>query len=245
MDNNEEMQKQLEAAQKEAKRRADELSRVLNKNEELLSETKQAKAERNELKESVSTLQQQLEDMKNNSLLGEENMQKVNDLVAQKLELRQAEFETKLEEAQNRYVQTETQFNELRQKYDNERISGALRQAAEKAGVIPSAIDDVIHRANGVFRVSEEGTIEARDRDGNLVKEGKKVMSPDVFVDSLKESAGHLWPQSQGVGAQGSNGSGTTGPNPFAKDTINYTEQARLVKSDPQKAARLKAQAEG
>lgn len=238
------MQKQLEAANKNLLKKDSEINSILNKNTELLTETKQAKSERNDLKNSVSTLQQQLDDMKNKTALGDENMQKVNDLVAQKIEIKQAEFETALEELNGQLNESQQQYTGLQQKYNGERISSAVRSSAEKAGVIPSAIDDVIARANGVFSVSEEGNIESRDSDGNLMKAGKKVMSPDVFVETLKESAGHLWPSSTGTGAQGSSGDGSGGGvNPFAKETLNYTEQAKISRTNPEKAARLKAQA--
>lgn len=239
------MKTELAALKTKLANKDDEVTRVLSKNTELLAETKQAKSARTELKDSVSTLQQQLEDLKDKNALGEENIKKVNELVASKVEAAQTRFDTQVTELNEQLTTSQTGFKTLQQKYDGERISGAVRKAAEKAGVIPGAIDDVIARARGMFAISEEGLVEARDQDGNLIKIGKKIASPDVFVEALKESAEHLWPDSKGTGAKGSKGGGATGPNPFAKETFNLTEQALLVKSDPQKAERLRAQATG
>ncbi|MEE7442676.1 hypothetical protein MOR12E_28895 [Methylobacterium oryzae] len=44
-----------------------------------------------------------------------------------------------------------------------------------------------------------------------------------------------------GGGANGGKGTGnSSGFNPYAKDTWNFTEQSKLEKSDPNKAAQLK-----
>ena len=241
----EEAERELAALKTKLTARDDEITRVLSKNNELLAETKQAKGARTELKDSVSTLQQQLEDLKNENTLGEENIKKVNELVAGKVEAAQTKFDTQVNELSEQLTTSQTGFKALQQKYDGERISGAVRKAAEKAGVIPSAIDDVIARAHGMFTISEEGIVEARDQDGNLAKIGKKIASPDVFVEALKESAEHLWPGSKGTGAKGSKGGNVTGTNPFAKETLNYTEQAKLRKVDPEKAERMRTQAQG
>lgn len=241
----EEAEKELAALKTKLTSKDSEITRILSKNDELLAETKQAKRDRTELKDSVTTLKQELTDFKNQKDLGDENMQKVEELVAVKLDAKQTEFDTKTEELSEQLLTAQNGFSALQQKYNGERISGAIRKAAEKAGVIPGAIDDVIARAHGMFSVSEEGAIEARDNDGNLAKIGKKIASPDVFVESLKESAEHLWPGSKGTGAKGSKGGGAGGPNPYAKETFNLTQQAKLVKSDPQRAEQLKAQAAG
>lgn len=52
--------------------------------------------------------------------------------------------------------------------------------------------------------------------------------------------------KAKGQGGSGYQGSkGEHGPNPFAKETRNLTEQARIMKEDPQLAQRLKSQAGG
>jgi hypothetical protein len=68
----------------------------------------------------------------------------------------------------------------------------------------------------------------------------------DEWVEQQVADAPHLFESNAGGGAA-SNGSGGVGnksvKNPFRKETWNLTEQMRLMKSDPQLAARLKAAA--
>lgn len=214
-----------------------------SKMDQLLTETKTAKNDKRDFETKFATLTTEFEEFRTNSSLDEDTKKKLNELVSQKVEKQQTKFDEQVAEMQSSLSDAQGKYGDLKSRYDNERIGGALRKAAESAGVIPSAIDDVVSRAFGIFSISEEGTLESRDSDGNLKKIGKKIASPDVFVESLKDSASHLWPVSKGSGANGSSGGSNDGVNPFAKDTLNYTEQARLVRADPAKAERMRAAA--
>ena len=222
-----------------------EKDRMSVKMSDLLNETKEAKTARNGFKDQLAALTTEFGDFKNNASLGEENMQKVNDLVSSKMEAITAGFETTIDELTASLTEAQGSYGKLKGQYDGERISGAIRKSAEKAGVLPGAIDDVVLRSGGVFSVAENGSIEARDADGNLMKSGKKLMSPDVFVEGLKDTAAHFWPGSQASGANGAKGAAGSKVNPFSKDTLSYTEQAKMMRSDPDLANRMKAEAQG
>jgi hypothetical protein len=78
-------------------------------------------------------------------------------------------------------------------------------------------------------------------------KDGITPLTLDEWVDLQVADAPHLFESNAGGGAAG-NGSGGVGgnrsvKNPFRKDTWNLTEQMKLLKTDPQLAARLKAAA--
>ena len=213
------------------------------KMDQLLTETKTAKHDKRDFELKFSNLTSEFEEFKTSSSLDADTKQKVDELVSQRVEKLQTKFDAQTLEMQTSLTDAQSGYSKLKLQYDSERVNGALRQSAEKAGVLPTAIDDVISRATGVFSISEEGALESRDSDGNLRKIGKKIASPDVFVESLKDSAAHLWPQSKGSGANGSISGSNDGVNPFSKDTLNYTDQAKLMRSDPSKAERLKAAA--
>ena len=77
------------------------------------------------------------------------------------------------------------------------------------------------------------------------VIDGGKKMS-DLLNDFLNTEEGKhfLQENNNGGGAIGSGGSkGYSGKNPFAKDSINLTEQGRLLKENPSLAKELKARA--
>ena len=133
--------------------------------------------------------------------------------------------------------------NEIDHLYKTEKITNELRAEAEKLNVLPTAIDDVVYRGLSIFQVGENRDIEARDKDGNLVKVGNKALNPELFVKGLQESAPHFWPQSTGAGASGGSAH-NNGVNPFKKGkNYNLTEQAKISKSDPELAARLRKEA--
>ena len=81
---------------------------------------------------------------------------------------------------------------------------------------------------------------ELRTSDGNY-KTIQDVLFAYVGTDEGKR---FLLANSSGGGAPGGSSSkGYTGKNPWAKESINLTEQARMLKENPTLAATLKAQA--
>lgn len=85
---------------------------------------------------------------------------------------------------------------------------------------------------NGVARVNAKGEYLS-------IPEWVNEMKKDKDYQSAFEATGI-----SGAGAKGSFSSGVTYPqNPWGKETVNYTEQARLIRNDPQRAVALAAQA--
>lgn len=109
------------------------------------------------------------------------------------------------------------------------KIEAAIRQAAEKAKVLPSAIPDIVMRARPAFDVIEEnGKTNILTKDGGGYTPG---LVPEQFVEELAESAPHYWPPNVGAGANGSGVTiGISEPNPFTKKNWNMTEQGALLK---------------
>jgi hypothetical protein len=128
-------------------------------------------------------------------------------------------------------------------------IDQGVITVATKKGLRPTAIPDITARARVVFKLVE-GAPRAYEADGQTVRVGKDGITPmtlDEWVDQQVADAPHLFESNAGGGAAGS-GSGGAGnnrsvKNPFRKETWNLTEQMKLLKSDPQLAARLKAAA--
>jgi hypothetical protein len=156
----------------------------------------------------------------------------------------------------NARVEWEKQFNAVASERDslNARLTSiqidqGVITVATKKGLRPTAIPDITARARTVFRLVD-GAPRAYEADGQTVRVGKDGITPmtlDEWVDLQVADAPHLFESNAGGGAAG-NGSGGVGgnrsvKNPFRKDTWNLTEQMKLLKSDPQLAARLKAAA--
>ena len=131
-------------------------------------------------------------------------------------------------------------------------IDQGVITVATKKGLRPTAIPDITARARNVFRLVQGGPV-AYEADGKTVRVGKDGITPmnlEEWVDLQVSDAPHLFESNAGGGAAGdaSGGGGSASAranrsvkNPFRKETWNITEQMKLMKSDPQLAARLKA----
>jgi hypothetical protein len=127
-------------------------------------------------------------------------------------------------------------------------IDQAVVGEATKRGLRPSALTDITARARSVFKLVN-GAPRAFESDGQTVRYGRDGVTPMTlaeWVDALVSDAPHLFEANAGGGAAGSGSGGAANrsvKNPFRKETRNLTEQMKLIKSDPQLAARLKAAA--
>lgn len=74
---------------------------------------------------------------------------------------------------------------------------------AEKG--IESAAPDVVLRAKSAFKI-EDGVPIARDKDGEIIRGTDGAITISEWVAQLKTDAPHLFPASQGAGAQGAQG---------------------------------------
>ena len=70
-----------------------------------------------------------------------------------------------------------------------------------------------------------------------------------MLFRSLKESDSYLFGEEPKLKGRTPNTDGTpvehNGPNPWAKETLNLTEQGRILREDPELAKKLQAQAKG
>lgn len=86
-------------------------------------------------------------------------------------------------------------------------IDSAVRVKALEAGVMPTAVDDVMLRAKTVFKIVDGKAIPHVDGKPMYGKDGINAMSVDEWIGNLAKSATHLFGQTSGGGAQGSRGS--------------------------------------
>lgn len=118
-------------------------------------------------------------------------------------------------------------------KLNNEIVTGkielAIRSAAEKAKVLPTAIQDMVMRGRPQFELVEEnGKLSVITKEGAALTPG---LNPDGWVEELKNEAPHYWPASVGAGANGSGLSlGISEKNPWMKANWNMTDQGQILK---------------
>jgi len=176
----------------------------------------------------------------------------------QQLKLGEGEkvYENRLKTARTEWEKTTTalsaQLEAANAQLTRIQIDQGVTTVATKKGLRPTAIPDITARARNVFRL-EKGVPTAFESDGKSVRVGKDGITPmnlEEWVDLQVADAPHLFESNAGGGAAGdASGGGAAAratrsvKNPFRKETWNLTEQMKLMKSDPQLAARLKAAA--
>ena len=84
-------------------------------------------------------------------------------------------------------------------------IDNVVKSVAIKAGVVPTAVDDIVLRAKTTYVV--ENGVPTPKNDGKVVygKDGTNPMPINEWVDGLRTSAPHLFQGSTGGGAGGGN----------------------------------------
>jgi hypothetical protein len=201
-----EYQESIKAAVEEnvAKAVEAEVSGLKAKNEELLTEKKKLMENFKDLdpekaKEALKFLEENEEARLIQEGKFEEIVEKKTSQIKSDYEARQIELQKQIEDLQGTSTKYKTMF-------ETKVVEDTVRETALKAGVRPEALTDVLMRGNQIFSLGEDGSVEARDMQGNLVKIDDIVMTPDNWVKSLKESAPHYWPPSQSAGASGASG---------------------------------------
>ncbi|KPD01955.1 hypothetical protein V5085_01730 [Moellerella wisconsensis] len=124
---------------------------------------------------------------------------KLDEVINKRTERLRGDVDKQLKEANSKVEKAEIFANKFRARV----LGDEIRSAAGKAGALSSAQEDLILRAKGIFQINDEGQAVAVDEDGNPVmgKDGRTPLSPVEWIESLKESAPHLFPAASGTDA--------------------------------------------
>lgn len=198
------------------------LEGLVNNNRELLGEKKRLQEEYQGLQEKLKPLgdldeaAEMLARFSDDEELKLFKDGKVDDLVKRRTDSMIKRHQKDIEEWQGKYQGVEQRVGDLMSKLSAATVDREITEAAAKAGVHKSAIADIINRGRGVFRLEEEGgelRIVPKDSDGQIIfsSDGKTPLTPERWLESLKESAPHFFPGSSGGGASGGPGKGGGG----------------------------------
>lgn len=121
---------------------------------------------------------------------------KFDEVVQRRLSKKMEEHEQSMIDLQGKFDTSEMNRVKYKSMYDELLVEIALKNAAVKAGVLPTALEDILNKGRKIFSVNSEDevTVEARDKNGNLRKiEDDKVLDPDNWINSLKTTSPHYW----------------------------------------------------
>ena len=163
-----------------------------------------------------------------------------------KAEQQEAERKGKYDEALKAYAQ---QFQEKEAKLLSrvQELEAQLTHSRLDSRVL-ATLADKVHDPEDALRLMRDKL--ALDDAGNPVaRDGYQELALDEYLAKLHEAKPWMFkaPKPMGTGAPAGRSSVASVPpgvkNPFAKESFNLTEQARLFKSDPEMYAKLKAAA--
>lgn len=169
---------------------------------------------------------------------------KTQEVIDRRMERVSAQHKSAIEGKEKRIAELEAALQERDAKLAEVVIDNAVMQAATEFGIEGEGklkIVSMLARQN--FQM-EDGQPIARDADGNILTGEKGPITMKEWVDRvLRAEHAYIFPTASGVGAKGGKPGAQIANNPFKKETLNLTEQARLQRENPQLAARLQAEA--
>ena len=117
--------------------------------------------------------------------------------------------------------------------FEGKVFENGIREIAGKAGIIPTATEDVILRAKGTFKLGDDGLLLAVNADGQPIygKDGKSGLTVSEWFESQKEAAPHWFPAVGGFGVKGGGGTSRI-PSSLAEckteaEEIEYLKHAK------------------
>jgi hypothetical protein len=115
----------------------------------------------------------------------------------------------------------------LQQQLHTHLVHGEVRTEALKAGVRAAALDDVILRADTVFRAHEGAPAAFKGKEMLYGKDGVNPLRPAEWIGTLRDTAPHLFEPSTGSGARP--GPERTGGNPaVGAKQVSHTDHEAI-----------------
>ncbi len=132
---------------------------------------------------------------------------RIDELISMKTAAFRADVEAKVKELENTIQVKGQEATTYKSRFEKKMVEDHLREIALRAGVLPSAIPDVLLRGGTVFSLGASGEVEARDGENKLKQTADgMILTSDKWVAGLKESSPHYWPPSKSGGLGGPGG---------------------------------------
>jgi hypothetical protein len=125
---------------------------------------------------------------------GKKTRETIDELVMKRTDTMRSTFETTKKELEDKLNRKQKRLQDLL-------ISDAVKAAAISAGVVDTAIDDVISRVSRAFTVNDEDNVVAVD--GALDSNGTPYTINSYVTELKAKKAPHLFKTSTGIGVPG------------------------------------------
>jgi hypothetical protein len=123
---------------------------------------------------------------------------KIEELLDRKTSTMRTEHETAVEGLSESLLTATESGKKYKGLYESKLLDDSLTTAAIAAKVESTAIADIILNGKGIFSISEDGSVEARDKDGKVLKTSDgKVLTTTNWVEEKRASSPHWWGKSE------------------------------------------------
>lgn len=153
---------------------------------------------------------------------------KVEKIVEQRIVQRLAPVQRERDALKDQVGNLTQVVDQFKGKEKTRTIHDAVRQAATKAKVRDTAVEDALLYAERTFEV-DETTGHVIAKDGVGVTPG---IDPVTWLSEMVNKRPHWFLESVGGGAGGNRGGTTITNNPFSHEHWNMTEQGRLIREN-------------
>lgn len=182
--------------------------------------------------EAVRNIMSRMENDEETKLLAEGKMDEV---INRRTERLKADYGTQIENFTGQLSEKDQALAAAQDQIKTLRVEGSLRSAASQLGLVPSAVDDALHRAMSVFKVDEKGKLIAEQEGATIYgKDGKNPITPAEWLETMKEKAPHWFPAPSGAGAGGGQGRG--GSHTITREQARDVNVYRAAKEAAQKS---------
>lgn len=159
---------------------------------------------------------------------GKVDDEKVEELVSVRLSQKLGPVERERNQAMDELAQLREQVGNFEKANRVRTIQDDVRKAfANQKLANPAGQEDAMLHAMNIFDIDDAGNV--------VDKEGRTATQ---WLEGMKQTRGFWWGETNGTGSKGGK-NGATGTNPWADDSLNMTEQGRIYRENPTKAAQL------
>lgn len=181
------------------------VSGLKSKNAELLDEKKQVQTKLKEFEDfDMDSAKEAMDFLQNNKDAQMIKDGKVDELIDKKTSQMRSDHEAALGEVTGQLNESNKKAGLYESLYKGKMVDDSLREAAINAKVRPEAVADILLHGRNIFNLADDNSVEARDSEGKLRKTvDDKVLTTTNWIESLKKTSPHYWPDSEGAGARG------------------------------------------
>ncbi|MDL4860795.1 hypothetical protein NPJ88_000460 [Halomonas elongata] len=168
----------------------------------------------------------------------------VQSVVERKMERERASFKTEIQSRDERIQELEQALGEKEENLTRELLDNRGIRAASELGIEGDGNLEIVSMVLRRDATLEDGEPVFRDADGNLITGKNGPMTIQEYLDGpFRDKYASLFPQPKGTQAPGSRDGRPSKANPWKPETKNRTEQARLMREEPEEAKRMMAEA--